>query len=148
MKVTGSVQVTYITKSYKYDGKTLFTIKVPKGWIMEVTGVTSSATNPAITIHHPTDKNLSVNYVMASTMVKSKAGHDTWVSYSPASAFAGTPYLIPASGYASDGMDTAGAFLGLCKFDSSVTSPKIGKKLGSLRYFGDFLYYTREFLLF
>ena len=139
VKVTGSNTVTYETKPYKYDGKTLFTIKVPKGWTMEVAGITSSTSNPEIKISHPKNKNLSMHFVMDSTMVKSKAGHEIWASLYPTNAFAITPYLVPVSGYASNGMDTAGAFMGLCNYDSKITAAKIIKKIGTMDNYGDSL---------
>lgn len=134
-KVTVST-IAFTKKTWRYNDKVSITMKVPDGWDYSVSQVNSSVCEPIVTVYSKAEPNLSMKFSYDVIMMKSYAAHMQQVNTIALGHeyLAALDWLVPVTGYASDGKDAAGVFMGLYSNKNYVKTPTVAKKVSSYSY--------------
>ncbi len=139
-----TVKTAAFTKTkwtYSGDKNVSISFDMPEGWAYSVSQVSSSVCEPIVTVYSKNDPNLSMKFSYDVVMMKSYAAHQQQVNWSVYGSlyqyFAALDWLVPVKGYASDGKDAAGVFMGIYSNKDGVKTPTVAKKVGSYSYASD-----------
>lgn len=134
-KVTVKTAV-FTKKTWKYNDRVSISFLVPEGWDYSVTHVSSRECEPVVKVYSKKNPNLSMTFSYDVVMMKSYKAHMAQVNTIALGheVLEKLDWLVPVKGYAKDGKDAAGVFMGLFSRRSGVKTPTVAKKVSSYSY--------------